>query len=246
MEILAEQLARIIRTPLPAPLTPEIIVVQSRGIERWIAMELAGFNRISANCSFPFPNAFLESVFKKIKLDPATLPVRISIFGISYLPLFHLETFAELSGLIEVNFFLIDPCKEYWADIVSEREIKKIRRRYPRVAENIEWYHFEKGNRLLASMGTLGRDFFELIAGFDCEIHERFEEPETRSVLAYIQSDVLNLRDTERSDITKKFNNSSNIDNNLSAIASSGEAGGIVETVPLSAKIACETVGKIL
>ena len=75
MEILAEQLARVIRTPLPTPLTPEIIVVQSRGMERWIAMELAGFNGVSANCSFPFPNAFLDSVFKTIMPDlPDRLP----------------------------------------------------------------------------------------------------------------------------------------------------------------------------
>ena len=65
MEILAEQLAQIVRAPLPSPLIPEIIVVQSRGMERWISMQLAKFNGISANCSFPFPNAFLESIFKK-------------------------------------------------------------------------------------------------------------------------------------------------------------------------------------
>ena len=66
MEVLAEQLARIIRTPLPSPLMPEIIVVQSRGMERWISMQLAELNGISANCTFPFPNAFLERIFKNI------------------------------------------------------------------------------------------------------------------------------------------------------------------------------------
>jgi len=69
MEILAEQLAQIIRNPLPSPLTPEIIVVQSRGMERWISMTLAGLHGISANCLFPFPNAFLEDIFKKMRPD---------------------------------------------------------------------------------------------------------------------------------------------------------------------------------
>jgi exodeoxyribonuclease V gamma subunit len=64
LEILAKQLAGVVRTPLPTPFTPEIIVVQSRGMERWISMALAGLNGISANCSFPFPNAFLEDIFK--------------------------------------------------------------------------------------------------------------------------------------------------------------------------------------
>ena len=314
LEILAKQLAGVVQTPLPTPLTPEIIVVQSRGMERWISMELAGLNGISANCSFPFPNAFLEDIFiklipglpdispfdpetmtfrlmkiipqntglkgfedlkayladdsnhlrlyqlagriadlfdqyqvfrpqllfqweqsreekkppygwqarlwrelvrgqenlhrarlrenlfeqiRELRIDPTRLPVRVSLFGISHLPLFHLQAFAELSRLIEVNLFLIDPCREYWADIISDREIKKIRRKNPPVAENIEWYHYEKGNRLLAAMGTLGRDFFELISALDCEIFEQFEAPQEHSILSYLQADILYLRDRE-------------------------------------------------
>ncbi len=328
LEILAEQLARIIRTPLLPPLTAETIVVQSQGMERWISMVLAADNGVSANCSFPFPNAFLEDVFRQIMpdlpevspfdpaimqfrlmriipgclsrngfehlktyltddnrqlklfqlagkiadlfdqylvfrpelifqweaqkeekkpphvwqarlwrelaagnehrhrawlqkkliekiragaLDTVDLPKRISIFGISYLPRFHLQAFAELSKLMEINFFLIDPCREYWADIVSDQEIKKIRRKYPRVAENIERYHFEKGNRLLASMGTLGRNFFDLITGFDCEVCEEFIEPQESRVLTVLQSDILNLRDRDGSETDRTLDPSSRV-----------------------------------
>ena len=314
MEILTEHLAQIVRTPLASALTPEIIVVQSQGMERWISMELARLNGISANCFFPFPNAFLENIFKELvpdlpdispfdpeimtfrlmkiipqcagrkgfenlqaylveddnhlklyqlagkiadlfdqyqvfrpqllfqweqskeekkppyvwqailwrelsrgyeklhrarlresllkqirdmRLDPTRLPARVSLFGISHLPLFHLQTFAELSRLIEVNLFLIEPCREYWADIISNREIKNIRRKNPQIAENIEWYHFEKGNRLLAAMGTLGRDFLKLVSELDCDIFEQFAEPHEHSILGCLQSDILNLRDRE-------------------------------------------------
>jgi len=69
MEILAQELARIVRDPLPSPLVPEIIVVQSRGMERWVSMEIAGHNRICANCSFLFPNPFLQEIVKKIIPD---------------------------------------------------------------------------------------------------------------------------------------------------------------------------------
>ena len=141
-----------------------------------------------------------QLLFEQIKrpgLDAAKLPARVSIFGISYLPIFHLQAFAELSQLIEINFFLINPCKEYWADIVSDQELKNIRKKHPRVAENVEWYHFDKGNRLLASLGTHGRYFFELISGYDCEVQEQFEEPGEQSTLARIQSDILYLRDRE-------------------------------------------------
>ncbi|MBT8372079.1 MAG: exodeoxyribonuclease V subunit gamma, partial [Deltaproteobacteria bacterium] len=75
IEILATQLARVVRSPLPSPLTPEIIVIQSRGMERWVSMELARVNGVCANCSFPFPNAFLEDIFKKLMPDlPEVLP----------------------------------------------------------------------------------------------------------------------------------------------------------------------------
>jgi len=38
MEILAEKLADVVDRPLVSPLTPEIIVVESRGMERLFSM----------------------------------------------------------------------------------------------------------------------------------------------------------------------------------------------------------------
>jgi len=73
LEILAEQLSRIIGNPvgdtLSFPLSGEIIVVQSKGIERWLSMELARHNGISANIFFPFPNTCLNEIFKKLIPD---------------------------------------------------------------------------------------------------------------------------------------------------------------------------------
>ena len=69
LEILAEYLARIVNTPLSSPFVPETIVVQSNGMERWISMELARLNGICGNCQYPFPNAFLDQIFKKLIPD---------------------------------------------------------------------------------------------------------------------------------------------------------------------------------
>ena len=85
METLAEQLALIVSEPLSLPFSPEIIVVQSRGMERWAAMELARHNGICANCFFPFPNTFLQEMFKKTipdlpeesSFDPSTMTFKI-------------------------------------------------------------------------------------------------------------------------------------------------------------------------
>ena len=307
IEILAEQLARIVREPLPSPVSPEIIVVQSRGMERWVFMELARRNNICANCSFLFPNLFLQKTFKKLipdlpdespfdpvamtfrimKILPASIhlpgfkslkrylvddikgmklfqisqkiadlfdqylvfrpemifrwergeeehwqaqlwrelslgkeklhrarirkillekikklpheienfPVRISIFGISYLPPFHLETFVEISKLCQVNLFLMNLCKEYWAEIVSPRQIKEIQRKYIKSNGITEQLYLEEGNRLLASMGALGRNFFSMISGLDCRTYELFDDKYGHTILAKVQSDIVNLKE---------------------------------------------------
>ena len=41
LEILADKLAEAVAKPLHSPLTPEIIIVQSFGMQQWISLELA-------------------------------------------------------------------------------------------------------------------------------------------------------------------------------------------------------------
>jgi exodeoxyribonuclease V gamma subunit len=123
------------------------------------------------------------------------LPKRVFIFGISYLPFFHMEAFVALSKHLELNLFLLNPCCEYWGDVVSEKQMQRIRRKYPRSADITAELHLEEGNRLLASMGTHGKDFFTVISGFDFEMHEIYQDPECTDLLSCIQSDILNLRE---------------------------------------------------
>jgi exodeoxyribonuclease V gamma subunit len=311
MEILAEQLARIVREPLSSPLSPEVIVVQSKGMARWISMALAGHNGICANCFYPFPNTFLYEMYKIVisdlpdesPFDPSTmtfrimktlpectqlpgfeslkqylidddmgmklfqisreiadlfdqyivfrpemvfnwengnehhwqahlwrklssgvkhlhragirktfleklrnsphqldnLPKRVSIFGISYLPLFHLETIVEISKHTQVNFFVMNPCKEYWGDIVSDRETRKFKKKYAARSNDTESdLYLEQGNRLLASMGGLGRNFFSMISDLTCHIVELFDENQDVTILGKIQSDILHLIDRQK------------------------------------------------
>jgi exodeoxyribonuclease V gamma subunit len=306
MEILAQKLAELLRTPLSSPLEKEVIVVQSRGMERWVRMELARYHGICANVQFPFPNAIIQEiysrVFKDLRDDPiydpvimtwkimgllpscakmpgfeairfylekrgnhlkwfqlsrriadifdqylvyrpemildweegkenhweallwrklvegreknhraalkktflemirrravgaGSLPKRISIFGISTLPPYHMEIFGAISKLIEVNLFLMNPSKEYWADIVADKEIERFMKR----EGGDDALHLETGNSLLANMGALGRDFFVLVTGLESEEHECFEEAEARDMLSCIQSDILLLREPGR------------------------------------------------
>ncbi len=74
LEKLAQKLAAIIVSdPLP-PLQPETVVVQSRGMQRWLQIELSRRNGICANLSCPFPKAFLQQLYRLIFGEPAESP----------------------------------------------------------------------------------------------------------------------------------------------------------------------------
>ncbi|OIP93078.1 MAG: exodeoxyribonuclease V subunit gamma [Syntrophaceae bacterium CG2_30_58_14] len=313
MERLAAQLADTLRRPLSDPLWGDIIIVQNRGMERWISMQLALRHGICANVRFPFPRVFLHEIatsltgispagdyepeiltwrimgilpgclnaplysglkryltddpadLKRVQLaagiarvfdrylifrpemvdawekgesgtgeagwqadlwrriratcttehlnglrkqirrriatgsSAALLPERISIFGISVLPPFYLDFFHLLSQSTEVNGFFMNPCREFWTDIRSEREMGRM---VQRVREKTGWktateedLFLEKGNGLLASLGKQGRDFFSRLAAVSSDIHEEFPDPGEGSLLTMVQADMLNLRD---------------------------------------------------
>ncbi len=315
LELLAGSLTECIRNPLSSPLSPEIVIVQSRGMERWLSMELARHQGICANIRFPFPNTFLDELFRimlpqhreaptydpeimawrimgelparlpypefaslrRYLQDDATglkcyqlscrladlfdqylvfrpdmmldweagqngpgeeawqadlwrkiregdksdhpallrqtllerirsplstsypLPERISIFGISWLPRFHLEILYELSGRLNVNLFALNPCREFWTDIRSDREtgraVEKIRESTGMKTLSAADLHLEGGNSLLASLGTQGRDFFRWLAELPGEEYDLFADPGETTLLKTIQSDILNLRE---------------------------------------------------
>jgi exodeoxyribonuclease V gamma subunit len=144
--------------------------------------------------------ATLWKRFHETLAQPSTrldaLPERLSIFGVSALPPFYLGLFAALAQRVEVNLFLLQPSQEYWGDITSAREGERILRRQLRRGDAPFQLRLEPGNRLLASMGYLGRDFLKLIldAG-DWLSDEDFTEPGEDSLLHTIQSDIVHLRD---------------------------------------------------
>jgi len=65
-ERLVDRLAEVVRAPLADPLQPEVIVVQSKGMERWLAMELSSRLGVWANAEFPFPRRLLEQVYTTV------------------------------------------------------------------------------------------------------------------------------------------------------------------------------------
>src|SRR6266496_558313 len=64
LERLADQLAELIADPLRSPILPEIIVVQSNGMRRWLEQQIAERQGICSNVQFPFPQKFFHDLFQ--------------------------------------------------------------------------------------------------------------------------------------------------------------------------------------
>ena len=69
MELLAELLSDVLKSPLNHPLASEVILVQSKGMERWLSMKLAQRHGICANVRFPYPIHFVHTLFREINPD---------------------------------------------------------------------------------------------------------------------------------------------------------------------------------
>ena len=80
-ENLADALASLIRQKPLGPFENEVIVVQSRGMERWLTLALAERLGIWGNPSFPFPRALIETVLERAigrsETAPAYSPDRL-------------------------------------------------------------------------------------------------------------------------------------------------------------------------
>ena len=148
----------------------------------------------------PVPNRarLIYDFLKALHENPlllAKLPSRISMFGAPSLPPFYMNIFQHFAQFIEVNLFVLNPCREFWDDIASDKEADRAMRRFKSQESDPSALYFERGNSLLASWGTLGRDFLNQIHSFEFSGTDDFSDPEPNCLLACIQSDILNLKE---------------------------------------------------
>ncbi len=126
-------------------------------------------------------------------VQPATpLPHRASIFGLATLPPIYVDLLAALDGRIELHLFALSPSRAYWGDLPSARE-----RRRALAAGGDPAELYLDAPPLLASLGRVGRDFqqvFESRLSYEDDPVDRYREPGEGSLLATLQSDVLDLR----------------------------------------------------
>ena len=140
--------------------------------------------------------------FRKLVLSGTPisgLPDRISLFGISFLPPFHLEALSLVARVLPVTIYLFNPCGAYWGDLYSRRELAGLALRGEVPPEALEYY--ETGTPLLSSLGTQGQEFFNLLLEFDADCSSLDEQPLPTGphLLGMIQHDIrtLNHRGTD-------------------------------------------------
>ena len=121
---------------------------------------------------------------------PPGWPRRACFFAVPSLSPSYLELICEAAREIEIHLFALNPCREYWGDIHSRREID-----YRAGAADPDARYLTEGNELLAAWGRAGRDSIDgLVEVHDAEWEEHFVEPAGVRRLAAVQRDILDLR----------------------------------------------------
>ncbi|MFH2091261.1 MAG: exodeoxyribonuclease V subunit gamma [Pseudomonadota bacterium] len=146
---------------------------------------------------------FLD-LFLPEKMIRHHLPERMSLFGVSSLPVQFLQVFEKISAVMDIHLFLLVPSNQYFFDIQSSRQLDKI-------ALNAEpgidpqGLYYEMTNPLLSSLGTSVKTFCSLLEAFDYSEPglDLFCDPITQEpgnkltedccMLNCLQSDILNL-----------------------------------------------------
>ena len=149
----------------------------------------------------------IDQIAKGDIARPTALPRRIFVFGISSLPQQTLETLGHLGKICQVFFFIQNPCRYYWANIIEGAELLKSERFQPKKrtanGEPLEDLHLF-GNPLLAAWGKQGRDFIRLLDDWDNAAqsaqlfkndHHHFidELKDAHSLLKKVQWGIFNL-----------------------------------------------------
>ena len=132
---------------------------------------------------------------------------RVLIFGIAQLSPGYLQLLKSVASDMDIHVFLMNPCQQYWGDIVTEKAKLK--------SDDAVLDYLEIGNPLLASMGRQGRDFLDMLISLEPdEEYPCFEDNQGQSILAWIQNDILNLID--RSEASLNMSTKVSVDASIS------------------------------
>ncbi len=128
----------------------------------------------------------------------AGLPAQVSIFCLSTLPPLYLDILRQLSRWIDIQAYTLNPCREYWFEIVD-------RKRLSYLAARARDAHHEVGNALLAAWGKQTQAQIDLLlsdAGAIVEEDSLFLPAAGQHLLARVQNAILDLDELAPGSIT--------------------------------------------
>lgn len=124
------------------------------------------------------------------------LPDEVFLFGITVLPEYYITLFNAVSSIVPVHIFQLNPSKEYWFDVRSEKTILRIKQKIKSKNIAMEDLHFEAGNPLLASLGRVGQEYIGMLLDYNVEENINDDKQYTlntnKTLLGYIQQDICN------------------------------------------------------
>ncbi|REL26866.1 exodeoxyribonuclease V subunit gamma [Thalassotalea euphylliae] len=132
------------------------------------------------------PIELMENAAERIADKIAQLPKRISFFGINALPPMWINFLEMLGEHIDIHFFHLNPCADYWGDIETEKQFVAKLNEWTDQADNLT---AAVGNPLLANWGQQGREFLaqlQQVSTINIDVFEQHQpEPE-----AYVSSEA--------------------------------------------------------
>ncbi|MFT3760487.1 exodeoxyribonuclease V subunit gamma [Thauera sp.] len=130
------------------------------------------------------------------ELAAAGLPASVHVFGLPALPPLYLDMLRELARVVEVRLYVLNPCREFWFDIVDPRRLSWL-------AARQQDMFFETGNSLLAAWGKQTRAHIGLLFEGEHAVEEEavFAPHPGRHLLARLQNAILDLQELEPASI---------------------------------------------
>jgi exodeoxyribonuclease V gamma subunit len=136
---------------------------------------------------------FNDSLLSEVPVK--ALPERVSVFGVASMPPLYIQMLTHVSAHMDVSIYYVNPCREYWADIVDERGQSKRRARARQAGLDDPTGLLDIGNPLLASWGLAGQAFLDQLLEANVEEQELFIDPAPTTLLGRVQADILDLTD---------------------------------------------------
>ncbi len=161
------------------------------------AWQAALWRRLGAELGTAHPAAaFIEATHSgdAALVAAGKLPAEAHVFCLPAMPPLHLALLQALARCTEVHLYALNPCREYWFEVVDRRRLAYLAVRQRGAGLG---YH-EEGQRLLAAWGQQAQSQLGLLveacgeSGVD-DAH--FEAPAGGTLLARLQGSILDLED---------------------------------------------------